>query len=161
MRIMSGLWAWLAAGAFACAAPPLAAAELAPIAHSAQITVEGGVTSAGLMLRVRPTAPGATLKVSDVWVDVGGKTERAVPQTDGSWLAPVAAARVAEAGTQLDVVVAHDGILDVLKGRMGSAPGGAAGAAPGLLRAHKQVAWWILNVVVVLIGVLAISRRMS
>ena len=160
MRTRSGLRAWLAAGAFACAAPVLAAAELAPIAHSAQITVEGGATSAGLMLRVRPTSPGAALKVSDVWVDVGGKTERAVPQADGSWLAPLPAARAAEAGAQLDVVVAHDGILDVLKGRMGSAPGAPA-AAPGLLGAHKQMAWWILNIVVVLIGVLAISRRMS
>jgi hypothetical protein len=27
--------------------------------------------------------------------------------------------------------------------------------------AHKQMAWWVLNVVIVLIGVIAISRRMS
>jgi len=26
---------------------------------------------------------------------------------------------------------------------------------------HKQMAWWVLNVVIVLIGVIAISRRMS
>jgi hypothetical protein len=26
---------------------------------------------------------------------------------------------------------------------------------------HKQMAWWILNIVIVLIGVVAVSRRMS
>jgi hypothetical protein len=163
MRGMSGLRAWLAAGAFACTAPLLAAAaELAPIAHSAQITVEGKETSTGLTLRVRPTAPGAALTVTDVAVAVGGKSERALPQADGTWLVPLPAARSAGAG-RLDVFVVHDGIREVLSGHIGAPPPAATAttAAPALTRAHKQMAWWILNVVVVLIGVIAISRRMS
>jgi hypothetical protein len=46
-------------------------------------------------------------------------------------------------------------------------PAGAA-AAPragrgGVVSAliHKQMSWWILNVVIVLVGVIAVSRRMS
>jgi hypothetical protein len=162
MRIMSGLSAWLAAGAFACAAPLLAAAELSPIAHSAHITVEGSVSASGLTLRVRPTSPGGALTVSDVAVAVDGTSERAVPQPDGTWLAPLP--RGAGAG-RLDVFVVHDGLREVLSGRIGAPPAGAPATRtapkPGLLGAHKQMAWWILNVVVVLIGVLAISRRMS
>ena len=33
--------------------------------------------------------------------------------------------------------------------------------AASVLRDHKQMAWWILNITIVLIAVLAISRRMS
>jgi hypothetical protein len=159
---MSALRAWLVAGALASAAPVLAAAELAPIAHSARITVEASASSAGLTLRVRPTAPGAALTVTDVSVAVDGTSERALPQPDGTWLAPLPPARSATAG-RLDVFVAHDGIREVLSGRLGSAAVGApaAAGAPGFLHAHKQMAWWILNVVVVLIGVIAVSRRMS
>jgi len=157
---MSGLSAWLAAGAFACAAPLLAGAELSPIAHSARITVEGSLGSDGLTLRLRPTAPGGALTVSDVAVAVDGTSERAVPQPDGSWLAPLP--HGAGAG-RIDVFVVHDGLREVLSGRIGAAPLSppAPTSTPGLLGAHKQMAWWILNVVVVLIGVLAISRRMS
>jgi hypothetical protein len=36
-----------------------------------------------------------------------------------------------------------------------------AGAAADLLHDHKQLAWWILNITIVLIAVIAISRRMS
>ena len=42
------------------------------------------------------------------------------------------------------------------------APGPAtSGAASALSASHKQLAWWILNIVIVLIAVIAISRRMS
>jgi hypothetical protein len=62
--------------------------------------------------------------------------------------------------------VAHDGVREMLTGQLPGAPAaaaaarGAAGSAASLL-AHKQLAWWILNILVVLIGVIAVSRRMS
>ena len=42
-----------------------------------------------------------------------------------------------------------------------AAPVAATNAAAGLLGSHKQLAWWILNIAIVLIAALAISRRMS
>jgi len=79
------------------------------------------------------------------------------------------------AGDGLEVVVAHDGIREVLSARF-LAPGTTAGAgasgssssgavnsrgAASLWRDHKQMAWWVLNITVVLIAAIAISRRMS
>ena len=58
----------------------------------------------------------------------------------------------------------HDGIREVLSGTLPpTATGGAAANAgrTGVLGAHKQLAWWILNITVVLIAALAISRRAS
>jgi len=34
-----------------------------------------------------------------------------------------------------------------------------AASTDSLLRDHKQVAWWILNIVIVLVAALALSRR--
>src|SRR5207244_538922 len=47
--------------------------------------------------------------------------------------------------------------------RSRASPSGAAKAAgvASLWRDHKQMAWWILNITVVLIATIAISRRMS
>jgi len=59
-------------------------------------------------------------------------------------------------------VVAHDGIREVLDGTVAAAAAApAAAGGGGLLRDHKQLAWWILNIAIVLIAVMAISRRMS
>jgi len=87
MRTMSGLRAWLAAGVLMCAATAAAAAQLAPIAHSTQLTVEGGASAAGLTLRVRPTVPGAALTVTEVSVDVDGVSAHAAPQAVKIWTA--------------------------------------------------------------------------
>jgi hypothetical protein len=85
-------------------------------------------------------------------------------RADGSWFVPLPG--VALANEQLDVVVAHDGIREALSGRFTVAGAGTPGArnangAASALRDHKQVAWWILNITIVLIAVIAISRRLS
>jgi len=159
---VSGFSAWLAAGALACAAPALGAAQFLPIAHSAQVTVEGRMAFAGLTLRARPTIPGAALNVTELSVTLDGVSEPAGRQPDGSWFVPLAASATAGGG-KLDVLVSHDGIREVLSGRIASPGGGGAGAggAHGVLRDHKQMAWWVLNIAVVLIAAIAISRRMS
>jgi hypothetical protein len=172
MRVVSGLNSWLAAAVLACSAlvcgPQLhasdsAAAPLTPVAHSALVTLEAGPAAAGLVLRLRHTADQTPLSVTDLTVSVDGRSELAMRRADGSWFVPLSNAITDD---QLEVVVAHDGIREVLSGRItvpGAGSGSArnAGGAASVLRDHKQMAWWILNITIVLIAAIAISRRLS
>lgn len=54
------------------------------------------------------------------------------------------------------MIVGHDGIREILSGKIALS---AAKSSGSLLGEHKQIAWWILNIVVVLIAVTAFSRR--
>jgi hypothetical protein len=161
--------AWLAAGALAGAAAAAGTpAPLVPIAQSAQLTLEGSTAPAGLTLRLRATVPGAALSVTEVSVSLDGVSTSARRQADGSWFVPLSAARTANDGS-LEVFVAHDGIREVLSGRIapppaassGGSSGSSGGSGSGVVHEHKQLAWWILNIAVVLIAAIAISRRMS
>src|SRR5437868_6334430 len=85
-------------------------------------------------------------------------------RADGSWFVPLSNALLAD--DRLEVVVAHDDIREVLGGRItvagaGSAAAHHAGGTASVLRDHKQMAWWILNITIVLIAAIAISRRLS
>jgi hypothetical protein len=141
------------------AAPPLA-----PLAHSALLAVDAAPAAGGLVLRVRRAAGETPLQVSDVAVTIDGRSEPAALRADGTWFVPRPAG-AKDAGKTLEVAVGHDGIHEVLSGRLAAA--GAPGpATPGAASAsgssrQKQLAWWILNIVIVLIAVIAISRRMS
>ena len=115
---------------------------------------------AGLTLRLRATVPGAALSVTDVSVSLDGVSAPARRQADGSWFVPLSAAPAARDG-KLDVFVLHDGIREVLSGRIAPPPAGSSGGSSSVLREHKQLAWWILNIAIVLIAAIAISRRMS
>ena len=68
-------------------------------------------------------------------------------------------------GGKLEVLVTHDGIQEVLSATLppSATSGGTAdaGHTGSVLRDHKQLAWWVLNITVVLIAALAISRRTS
>ena len=171
MQAVSGL-NWLAAGVLACSAlacgPQLHASDstavpLTPVAHSALVTLEAGPAAAGLVLRLRHTADQTPLSVTDLTVSVDGRSELAMRREDGSWFVPLSDA-ITDA--HLEVVVAHDGIREILSGRItvpGAGSGSArnAGGAASVLRDHKQMAWWILNIAIVLIAAIAISRRLS
>ena len=140
------------------AAPPLA-----PLAHSALLAVDAAPAAGGLVLRVRRAAGETPLQVSDVAVTIAGRSEPAALRADGTWFVPRPAG-AQDAGKTLEVTVGHDGIHEVLSGRLAAAgaPGPAtSGAASALSSSHKQLAWWILNTVIVLIAAIAISRRMS
>jgi hypothetical protein len=153
--------AWLAVGALACAATTavLAAPQFVTVAHSAQLTLEASASQQGATLRLRSRTPGAAPGITDVSVTLDGASEPVKAQPDGSWFMPLPAARAAHGG-KLDVYVLHDGIREVLSGTLSPATGATAGGSPlGIV--HKQLAWWVLNIVIVLIGVLALSRRMS
>jgi hypothetical protein len=153
--------AWLAVGALACAATTAvrAAPQFVTVAHSAQLTLEASVSPQGATLRLRPRTAGAAPLITEVSVSLDGASEPVKAQADGSWFVPLPAPRAAHDG-RLDVYVVHDGIREVLSGTLSAAPGAAAGGSPlGIV--HKQLAWWVLNIVIVLIGVVALSRRMS
>jgi hypothetical protein len=170
MRRVKLLRDWLLLLSLACAAaapvraapPPTAPPALQPLAHSSLLTLEGANTPAGLLLRVRPNSGTTPLTVSEFSVVLDGKSIPAAARTDGTWLVSLPAPA---ATGQLDVTVTHDGIRELLSATLPSAQSGAAPAAPaavtGATGVHKQIVWWILNVLIVLVAAIAISRRTS
>jgi hypothetical protein len=167
-------------GAVAQLAPP----PLAPLAHSALLAVDAAPAAGGLVLRVRRATDPTPVVVNDLAVVIDGKSELATARADGSWLVPRPAG-AQDAGKAVEVTVGHDGIHEVLSGRLAAAagastpaptgavsagaaspsaaPAGAAssGAARLISGSHKQFFWWILNIAIVLIAAIAISRRIS
>jgi hypothetical protein len=131
-----------------------------PLAHSALVTLEGATLPDALILRVRANAETAPTAVSEFSVALDGRQLPATPRADGSWRVALPPRSGAAAG-KLDVTVTHDGVRELLSARIelpGSAPQASPAAGTGV---HKQIVWWILNVAIVLIAALAISRRMS
>ncbi|HYL70069.1 MAG TPA: hypothetical protein VEY89_02055 [Candidatus Dormibacteraeota bacterium] len=157
----------MTAGALVCVAPALgdspAGAAFAPVVHSALITVDGVVASDTLVLRVLRNADRQPLAGAELTVSVDGRSVPVTPRAAGTWEVPIRDLPTKPPG-RFSITVAHDGLREVLDGRLpGSgtaAPPSHSGNAVGAL-IHKQTAWWILNVVIVLIGVIAVSRRMS
>ena len=168
MACVSIMRAFLAVMLFACAAAAVraqpAAPQLAPLAHSALLAVDAAPAAGGLVLRVRRAGSDTPLAVSDVAVTIDGKGESAIARSDGSWFV-ARPAGVQDAGKTIDVTVGHDGIHEVLSGRL--VPPGAVSsraspaAGTGLSSSRKQLLWWILNIAIVLIATIAISRRTS
>jgi hypothetical protein len=185
MRLVSALPLLLASGVLAVALaglPASTASELQPIAESSQVKLTGSVSAGQLTLRVLPAVSGAPLVVTGLSASLDGVPAPVTRQADDSWRVPLPAAP----RSRLDVFVLHDGIREVLSGSLpargaigsvtgvgagaaaanaGTASGGGAGrsgaATPPGRHNYKQLAWWVLNIAVVLIAVIAISRRMS
>jgi len=159
----------LAAQALAADEAP-AATVFKPLAHSALLTVEGAAGARTLLLRVRRASDGQPLDGAELSVTVDGAQTAAALLPDGTWAVPLPQPPAKSPG-RLDIVVAHDGVREVLEAQLpaagGAAPVAAAAPAPagpaGWLSAlaHKQMSWWVLNIAIVVIGVIAISRRMS
>jgi hypothetical protein len=58
----------------------------------------------------------------------------------------------------VQMVVGHDGIRELLDGQLPPPP---EGITRGLLGSHNQLWWRVINLGVLFIGVLALSRRKS
>ncbi|MBV8497464.1 MAG: hypothetical protein JO361_11835 [Gammaproteobacteria bacterium] len=175
---MSNSGAWLAAGVLACAAAAGAAnvTSPAPVAQSPLVSLVAEGSAAGFTLELRRTAGTAPLVVTALTVSVDGERLPATRNADGSWSVAWPRAGAHRPG-HLEVVAAHDGIRELLSGTLPAsaiAGGGASGTrgasgtggagstgVAGLWRDHKQLAWWVLNIGVVLIAAIALSRRMS
>lgn len=168
---MAGLLACVASAAAQtpAAAPSTAAPVFAPIAHSALVAAEGAQSERTLLLRVRRVSDQQPLAGAALSVTLDGALASATQRPDGTWAVPLPE-KPATPG-KLEIVVAHDGVREVLDGQLPGAGGAAAAAAAapppaglsGKLSAliHKQGSWWVLNILIVLIGVIAVSRRMS
>jgi hypothetical protein len=139
------------------AAPRPAAVE---IARSSLLTLSGTAEPETLTLWVRRSAEQAPLTVTEFATSIDGKTEPATRAPDGGWTVPLGARTAGE--HHLAVTVGHDGIREVLEGKFtptaATAPAAGVSALGGT---HKQMLWWILNIGIVLVAALAISRRMS
>ncbi len=145
-------------------AEPTAPATLAPLARSALLAVEAATGAGGVTLRVRRASGDTPLVVSDVAVRIDDRSEPATARPDGSWFLPRPGG-AEDAGKTIEVTVGHDGIHEVLSGRLPStsaAPGpGGAAARTVVSSSRKQLLWWVLNIAIVAIAAIAISRRMS
>jgi hypothetical protein len=124
--------------------------------------------SALLALTAAPSDQSLTLQVSrisnhklivgtgNVTVSLDGRDLPVTAQPDGRY---IVSTRDQDAGAHsLSVVVAHDGIRELLTGTVTVAQ---HRSALDTLESHGMSAWWVLNIAVVLIAVLIISRRRS
>jgi hypothetical protein len=144
-------------GSPAFAAETAAAASRIPIAHSALLTIDATATDDSLAIRIRHAADQSPVTSKDVAVSVDGKNEPVTAQADGTYAVSVKNLRGNGART-LDIIVGHDGIREILTGKMALPE---ARTTASVLHDHKQMAWWILNIAIVLIAAIALSRRMS
>jgi hypothetical protein len=159
--------AWLASALLACgsaafgaepaavAAPTQAAAAVPHLAHSALLTIDATSTDDSLNLVIRRVRDRSPVNSDAVTVTVDGKSTSFTRGSDGTYQLPISDLR-GDGTREIDVIVAHDGIREVLSGKLSLPDEVTAGS---VFRDHKQVAWWILNIVIVLIAAIAISRR--
>ncbi len=134
----------------------------APLAHSAQLSLEGASMPGALILRVRG-AGGAPVDPSEVSIAVDGRQLPASARADGTLRVALPAPGSTAQAVQLDVTVSHDGIRELLSARLPVEPAAApvADAHSGGTGVHSQLLWWALNIAIVFIAVLVISRRMG
>lgn len=128
------------------------------VARSALLTLTAAPSDHSLALQVtrvsdhRPIPTGT----GQVTATLDGHSVPLTAKPDGTYLL----SRDHEGGGahSLAVVVPHDGIRELLTGTVSLPPQGEQSALD-LLEGHGMFAWWVLNIAVVLIAVLVISRR--
>jgi hypothetical protein len=89
-----------------------------------------------------------------VTATLDGRSVPLAAQPDGSYL--LSTSGQTGGAHALGVVVSHDGIRELLTGTV-SVP--QQGNILESIEGHGMSAWWVLNIVVVLIAVVIISRR--
>jgi hypothetical protein len=140
------------------AAPPPAAAAPIPVAHSALLNINASVVPDGLMLHILHASNQIPIDGRDVTVTIDGKNQPLTVEPEvGNFLLPTK--DLGEGERQLDITVAHDGIREILTGKVALPK--ASGLTSSWDSSRKQMAWWVLNIAVVLIAVLAFSKRSS
>lgn len=141
-------------------AQPAGPVRLAPnvaaqLAHSALLSIDGTATADTLRLGIRRVSDKSLVSSDDVTVTVDGRNESVTRENGGAYEVPINDLR-GDAAKDVEITVAHDGIREILSGKVTVAE---ATSTDSLLRDHKQVAWWILNIVIVLVAAIALSRR--
>jgi hypothetical protein len=141
------------------AAEPLKPVELAAnvpavIAHSALLDVEATAKGDVLQISIRRVADKTLVNTDDLTIAIDGKNEPFTHEKGIVYELAVNDLR-GDGVKDVDVTVAHDGIREILSGKVSVSEAPTA----SLWRDHKQVAWWVLNIVIILIAALAFSRK--
>ena len=137
--------------------PPLP--PVIPVAHSALLTVDATPKGDDILeLHVKHAGNAIPIDGQNDTVSVDGKNQPVTPEPEGTF-ALSTKDLAGDGERQLDIIVAHDGIREILSGKV-TVPK-ASSATSDLWRDHQQMAWWILNISVILIAVMAFSRRSS
>jgi hypothetical protein len=123
------------------------------IGRSALLVIDAKPAGDVLLLQITRVTGTATVPADDVAAAVDGK---AVPVTRSAAGISIPLDELHGEAHAIDITVAHDGIREIISGRLTIPDRASAGS---LWRDHKQVAWWILNILIVLIAAIAISRR--
>lgn len=127
-----------------------------PVAHSALLAIDATRNGDALELHIKHAANQIPIDGQNVIVSVDGKNQPVTPEPEGTF-ALSTKDWAGDGERQLDIIVGHDGIREILTGKIVVPKAG--GTATDLLHDHQQMAWWILNVGVILIAVMAFSRR--
>jgi len=128
-----------------------------PIARSALLSLSATAADNTVELHIRRVSDQKPVSSDDVTVTVDGKVASVKRAGEGSYV--LGRDDLPGDGAQaLEVVVGHDGIREVLSGHLTLPESSSAGS---LFRNHKQMGWWVLNVIIVLIAAIALSRRKS
>ncbi len=152
--VATALAASVICGAAAAAADNPAHIDLA---HSAQLTVDAQETTDSVTLWIRRAADKKVVDTKDVTVSIAGKNQVVTRRTDGSFSFPNDDLRGKDV-KPVQLIVGHDGIRELLDGQLPPPP---EGITSGLLGSHNQLWWWVINIGVLFIGVLALSRKKS
>ncbi len=125
------------------------------VAHSALLTLTAAPSDHALSLQVaRVSDHRLIVGAGNVTATLDGHAVPVVGRPDGTYLIST---RDESAGTHsLAVVVSHDGIRELLTGSV-TVP--QQQSLLDIIEGHGMSAWWVLNIAVVLIAVLIISRR--
>jgi hypothetical protein len=135
-------------------APTLAPTSAIHLAQSALLSVDAIPADDSLQLQIRRVSDQSIVNSDDVSVEVDGKTE-VVTRVGNAYQLPLSELR-GEGAKEVEITVKHDGIREILSGKITLPEESSAGS---LFRDHKQIMWWVLNIVIVLIAAMAISRR--
>ena len=113
-------------------------------------------------MTIRRVLDKSPISSGDVTVTIDGRNVPVTHESGGTtYEVPVNELRgdgSRDSAKDVEVIVPHDGIREILSGKVAVAEAASAGS---LLGNNKQMAWWILNIVIVLIAAMALSRRKS
>jgi hypothetical protein len=125
------------------------------VAHSALLTLTATPANHALALRITRTVSHQLITgAGNVSATLDGRPVPLSAQQNGAFL--LSTRGQAGGNHSLQVLVAHDGIRELLAGTV-SLP--RQRSVLESLQGHGVAAWWVLNVAVVLIAVFVISRR--
>jgi hypothetical protein len=93
------------------------------------------------------------LVTKDVTVSVAGRVIPVKVHPDGTFVVPVKQLGTTTTPT-VDVIVGHDGIREILSGKLTLAQ-----SAPAETGGHTQTMWWVVNVVIVFVVAMYFTNK--